>query len=187
MSRFAGDYQVARSTGLCAATGSPLEPGAACIATLCERPEDEGFDRFDYSIDAWESGTRPDHLFSYWRTTVPHPNEKKNPLVDDEVLMDLFERLGDDDRPQRIAFRFVLGLILMRKRLLRFLGRDSEQITVDDAQGDEAEPTKREIWLMKPKGDDPEAPPIRLVNPHLLDEDVLELTEQLSEILQGEL
>ena len=52
MSRFGTNYQVARPTGVCAASGDPLEPGAPCIATLCEREEDEGFDRLDFSIAA---------------------------------------------------------------------------------------------------------------------------------------
>ena len=179
MSRFASDYQIARPTGLCAASGAVLEPDTTCIATLCERAEDEGFDRLDFSEQAWEAGERPERLFSYWRTTVPHPEEKKNPLVDDEVLVDLFARLSDDDRPQRIAFRFVLGLILMRKRLLKFEGRTAEQI--------DAEAGEQEFWLMRAKGTDPEAPPMRMINPHLTDDDVKELTDQLSEILQSEL
>ena len=69
MSRFGSQYQVARPTGVCAASGEPLEPGGPCIATLCEAEEGDGFDRLDYSVPAWESGARPDRLFSFWRTT----------------------------------------------------------------------------------------------------------------------
>jgi len=179
MSRFADQYTVAKATGECAATGRALEPGEPCIATLCDLPDEDGFERRDYSAEAWERGDRPERLFSYWKTTVPQPNEQRKLLVDDSVLMDLFERLADDDRPHRVAFRFVLGLILMRKRLLKFTGRREEAV-----EG-EAEP--REVWLMSPRGSDPDAPAIEMVNPHLTDEDVRELTDQLSEILQGEL
>ena len=70
MSRFGTHYQVARSTGVCAATGEKLEPDAPCVATLCDRVEDEAFDRKDFSVAAWEAGSRPDRLFSFWRTTV---------------------------------------------------------------------------------------------------------------------
>ena len=61
--------------------------------------------------------------------------------------MDLFERLADDERPQRAAFRFVLALILMRKRLLRFAGRKA---------GGEG---GKEWWLMRPKGVGADQPP----------------------------
>lgn len=180
MSRFATDYHIARPTGECAATGQVLEPESVCIATLCDREDDEGFDRYDFSEQAWNDGSRPARLFSYWRTVVPHPEEKKNPLVDDEVLMELFARLADDERPQRQAFRFVLALILMRKRLLKFEKR------VTDLPG-EGETREREYWLMRPKTAEPESEPMRVLNPHLKDDDVRELTDQLSEILQAEL
>ena len=178
MSRFGADYHVARPTGLCAATEQPLEPGAACIATLCESPDDaEALVRRDYSLAAWEDGVRPAGLFSYWRTIVPQANDRRGALVDDEVLQDLFERLATDARPQRVAFRFVLGLILMRKRLLRFAGR------LEAGSGG----VEHERWLLKPRGAEPDDPPLEVVNPRLSDDDVRELTGQLSEILQSEL
>lgn len=176
MTRFGSDYQVSRHTGVCAHTGEPLEPGSSCIATLCESEEHDGFERQDFSLAAWESGARPTGLYSYWKSTVPHPEQKQKLLVDDDVLMDLFTRLQEDIRPQRIAFRFVLGLILMRKKQFRFVGR-----TERDSERD------GEVWLLRPRGADPDQPPVELVNPRLSDDDVRELTEQLSEVLNGEL
>ena len=175
MSRFAPQYEVARLTGVCAETGEPLVPGTDCIATLSERAEDDGFERRDYSAAAWAEGARPERLFSYWRTTVAAPDEKTKLLVDDEVLVDLFARLEGDERPQRAAFRFVLALVLMRKRLLTLTGRVA-------ARGESPEE-----WLMRRKGDPSDAPPLRVQNPQIDDDMVRELTEQLGEILQGDL
>ena len=178
MSRFGAEYQVARSTGRCSVSGAVLAPGSSCIATLCERsgPGEEGFERRDFSLDAWESGARPEGMFSYWKATVPHPDDKPRLLLDDTVLMDLFERLGSDERPQRVAFRFVIGLILMRKKHLKFIGRETEGGV--------------ELWLLQPRPASPgEAapPPIPVVNPNLDDDDVRGIIEQLSEVLQSEL
>ncbi|MHC4991300.1 MAG: hypothetical protein ACYTGC_09995 [Planctomycetota bacterium] len=173
MSRFGTHYQVARPTGHCAATEEPLEPGQECIATLCEREDDEGFDRLDFSIDAWEAGHRPPRLFSHWRTVLPEASARRKLLVDDEVLLELFERLSEDERPQRVAFRFVLGLILLRKRKLRFAGRTGRG--------------EQERWLLAPRGAAADRPPYEVANPQLTDDDVRELTDQLSEILQSEL
>lgn len=187
MSRFGSQYQVARPTGQCTATGRQLEPGEECVATLCEREEDEGFDRHDFSLEAWNEGERPPRLFSYWKTTVPHPQEKREVFVDDDVLIELFERLGEDDRPQRQAFRFVLVLILMRKRVLRFLGRREREAPESSADSPDAAP-QQETWLFeyhsKARRTDE---PMEVINPHLTDDDIRELTSQLSEILQGEL
>ncbi|MEM7227937.1 MAG: hypothetical protein AAF432_03895 [Planctomycetota bacterium] len=179
MSRFGTDYQVARPTGLCASTGEPLEPGTPCMATLVDHAEDEGFDRLDFSLDAWDDGARPDRLFSFWKTVIPEPNTKPKLLVDDEVLLDVFHRLADDDRPQRRAFRFVIALILMRKKQLKFVGRDVSEPNEDDET--------TEHWLMQPRGAEPEVTPLRVLNPRLTDDDVRDLTDQLREILQGDL
>ena len=173
MSRFTPGYSVGRPTGQCQATGRALEPGETYIATLCDDEQTDGFIRVDVSEDAWDSGHRPERLFSYWKTTVARPDERRQLFVDDEVLMSIFEQLADDERPQRQAFRFVLALVLMRKRLLRYVDRVG---TGED-----------ERWRFRLPGQDPDAPLLEVRNPHLTDDDVRELTDQLSEILQGEL
>ncbi len=175
MSRFSSNasYDVARATGCCAATGAPIEPDSPYVATLCEREGEEGLDRLDYSLQAWEGGQRPARLFSSWRTTMPEPGGKAKPFVDDEVLLNLFHRLADDQQPQRIAYRFVIALILLRKRLLK-----------QDATRHE---DGRSIWLMRLKGDPADAPAVEVVDPHLSEDQVREVSDQLGEILRGEL
>lgn len=170
-------YTIGRATGVCAASGETLEPGRTVIACLCERDDDDAFERLDYSLQAWETDARPPRLFSFWRHVVPEPNAKKRVFVDDDLLLNLFERLEDDERPQRVAFRFVIALILMRKKLLKYIGREGEGAT--------------EHWLVHPKGvtaeQAAETQPIRVHNPHLSEDDVRDVSEQLSEILNGEL
>jgi hypothetical protein len=178
MSRFGTDYQIARATGRCAASGRVLEPGSTCVAALCEKAGEEGFERRDFAVEAWESGQRPEGLFSFWRTVVPQPDERPRLVLDDAVLQDLFERLASDERPQRVAFRFVLGLILMRKKHMKFVGREMLD--------------SREYWLLQPRGTGSEPgalppEPLRVLNPQLSDDDVRSLIEQLSEVLQNEL
>lgn len=118
-------YEVERPTGVCAVTGRAIEPGEAYMATLCETPPEEpgglGLKRLDVTMDAWQKDGRPAGLFSYWKATLQPPGKKKKVFVDDQTLLALFMRLGEPDQAHRAAFRFVLGLILMRKRLLRHL------------------------------------------------------------------
>ena len=146
------------------------------------------FQRVDISIDAWESGHRPDRLFSYWRSVVPEPNRKKRLFVDDEVLIDLFERLADADDPDKIAFRFVLGLILMRKKRLRYDGHDTKP-------GPDG--TDREWWrmtLLPARGKqhnhtspDDTRKQFELLDPKLDEAQIQEVAEQLGQILDMEL
>ena len=74
-------------------------------------------------------GARPGEplaMFSFWKTTVPVPEQKKKLLVDDSVLVDVFGRMEGKHEPSEIRFRFVLALILMRKRLLKYEGMRRE-------------------------------------------------------------
>src|SRR4051812_9445781 len=111
-------YDVQRSTGVCAITGRPLVPHEHFIASLVE--DGELLRRVDVSLEAWDAGKRPENVLGYWKSIVPEANAKKKMFVDDGVLMDLLDRLADATQPQRIGFRFVLMLILMRKKLLRY-------------------------------------------------------------------
>jgi hypothetical protein len=181
-------YDIERPTGQCAYTGRALEPGETYIATLVEVDPDpqnpkanpSGLKRLDVALKVWEAGQRPLRVFSFWKSVVPQPNQKKKVFVDDQVLMNLCKRLADAEQPQRLAFRFVLALILMRKKLLRYEGSRVEKIP---ASGDQPE-TRRELWKMVPKGEE-EA--LEILNPQLDEAQIQQVTEQLGEILEGEL
>ena len=179
-------YDIERPTGVCAFTGRTLEVGESYVATLVELdPADPGtrqsgaaalgMKRLDVSLPAWQAGQRPPRLFCHWKSTVPQPNQKRRLFVDDEVLMSLFLRLGEVDDPQKLAFRFVLGLILMRKKRLRYDG-DLKQPGTDGRD--------REVWLMVPRGQEQ---PVEMLNPQMDEDKISQVTAQLGEILQAEL
>lgn len=145
------------------------------MATLCERDDSDEFIRVDFGLGAWESGHRPERLYSYWRAVMPDADAPKNALVDDAVLLALFERLGeDDDRPQRAAYRYVIGLILLRKRLLKHVGLRRH----DDG---------RSVWLVVPRGAMPDEEPVEMIDPRLTEAQQREVADQLGEVLRGEL
>ena len=177
MSRISTTWDIGRSSGQCAASGAPLEPGSPCVVALVERENDASapLARLDFSEAAWDSPARPKGVIAFWRATVPQPNEKRRGFVDDQTLLDLFERLGGDDRPHRVRFRFVLMLLLVRKRLLRVVGTE-----VKDGV---------EIWSVLPKAPASAAVegeiPATVMNPRLDDEATREVTEQLAEVLDG--
>ncbi|MFM8732388.1 MAG: hypothetical protein ACKOGJ_07740 [Phycisphaerales bacterium] len=177
MVRATEGFTVGRFTATCASSGRALASGEPIVATLCDAPADDsgspGFVRRDFALDAWTGGARPEGMVCYWKTVAPAPDEKRRILVDDDTLLELFDRLEGDDRPQRIGYRWLLCLVLLRKRLLRHVRVDRD--------GD------AERWLVQRRGADDSVPPIAVVNPKFRDEDLQELAEHLGEVMQSEL
>ncbi|MFM1936689.1 MAG: hypothetical protein RI990_1648 [Planctomycetota bacterium] len=170
-------FTLGRCSPTCCATGRSLAVGEPVVATLCDPPADDRsgheFVRRDCSLDAWEAGHRPEGMVCFWRTVVPAADQKRRLLVDDDTLMELFDRLEGDDRAQRMAYRWLMCLILLRKKLLR-------QVRVE-------RDGTAERWLVQKRGVDDTVPPIAVVNPMLRDEDLQELAEHLGEVMQSEL
>jgi len=158
---------VPRALGKCAVCGRSIEAGEKLFAAVRETPA--GIERVDVGPECWDNFPRHD-LLAYWHTSMRKIEEKKKVFVDDEVLCTLFERLGDASEPVKVHFRFVLGLILMRKRLVIYEStrRDSEQ----------------DIWIVHMKGKDQQ---LELTDPKLNEQQVAEVSGQLSQILNEEL
>ena len=164
----ASGYEVARPLGQCRVSGRGIEPGERFMAAL--RETELGFERVDVSVECWDAFDRAGVL-AFWRAVMPRPEAKKKLFVDDTVLSELFERLGDVSEPAKVNFRFVLGLILMRKRLVIY------ETTRFEGDG-------REVWSVRLKGRDDH---MDLVNPKLDEQQVLEVSQQLNQILSEEL
>ena len=110
------DYQIQPNTRRCAVTGEELPPGAKFYTVLL----DQGgkFVRQDYSSAAWTGP--PEGAFSFWTGRVPPRDANRQPRINDEVLLDCFTRLQGETEPGRVSFRYVLALLLMRRKRLRF-------------------------------------------------------------------
>lgn len=177
-------YEVEKTTGRCALSGKVFSPGEVYVAALVE--DGDALRRVDVGLGVWDEGRRPDHLFGYWKAVAPDPREKKKMFVDDEVLLNLLQRLADADQPQRIAFRFVLMLLLMRKKLLRYDATDRKQ--ADDG-------SQHAWWVLTPKLDLSKGPlgkwneeeKITVLDPNLDEDGICAVTDQLGEILEAEL
>jgi hypothetical protein len=165
-----GGYDVPRPEGHCAVTGRKIEPGEKFFAAIRETPE--GIGRVDVSPEAWEGfdHSRGGGVLAFWQTVMPAHEQKKKVFVDDEVLCTLFERLADATEPVKVNFRFVLGLILMRKRL----------IVYEDARKEDG----RDVWVVRMKGKDER---LLLTDPKLNEQQVAEVSQQLGEILNQEM
>ena len=159
-------WEVESATGRCASTGRAFEEGEEFYTVLFE--EGETFRRVDYCLDAWQGP--PDGAFCHFKTQVPVREKRKKLLVNDELLLGFFTRLAEETEPVRVQFRFVLALILMRKRILRYEGSN-----VEDGV---------EVWRMTlPREEETH----RVVNPRLTDEEIESVSQQLSSILHSDM
>jgi hypothetical protein len=160
------EWEVEPARGRCAETGRVFQQGEEFYTVLFENGE--SFRRVDYSPDAWQGP--PEGCFCHFKSRVPVKEKRKKLLVDNEILVSFFTRLADQTDPLREQFRFVLALILMRKRLLRYDKSAKEQ--------------GREVWHMTLMTDRSEH---RVANPRLTDEQIEAVSSQLGAILHGDM
>lgn len=160
----ATEWEVSLPTGRCAVSGRQLAEGEEFYTVLFE--DGEGFRRADYGMESWPGP--PPGAFCCFKSRVPIKEKRKRLLVDDDILLAFFTRLTNEGEPLRVQFRFVLALILMRKRILRYEGA----ITKEGV----------ETWRMVLPRDQS----VHLViDPKLTDEQISGVSQQLSAILQG--
>jgi hypothetical protein len=161
------EWEIDKPLGQCWGTQKKIDPGQEYFAALVET--EQGLQRRDFCADYWQA-EKPE-VFCYWRTKLPQPGRKRQMFVDEEMLMAFFERLGSETAQEKMNFRFVLALVLMRKRRLKY---DSSK-----TEGD------REVWRLRVVGGDRDY--VDVVNPHLDEEQIKQLQSQMGEILQVEL
>jgi hypothetical protein len=109
-------FPIQQHTRVCAATGRPLQPGDKYFSALFD--EAGQFVRKDFSAEGWPGP--PEHAFALWQGRVPDLHHKRRLTFDDDLLMECFERLAEDSDPARVQFRYVLALLLLRRKRLKF-------------------------------------------------------------------
>lgn len=106
------EYQIQPITRRCTVTGRELRPGERYYTALVE--DGSQFLRRDYSQEAWQGP--PDGTFSFWTGKVPPPQDAHKPRFDDDLLEECFHRLDGQTDAGRINFRYVVALLLIRRR-----------------------------------------------------------------------
>ena len=160
------DWEIVKPLGECSGTGRAIEFGSEYFGALVET--EQGLQRQDFSPEFWR--TEKPAVYCYWKARLPQPNQKKQLFVSDDMLLAFFDRLAEETEQERVNFRFVLTLILMRKRRLKY----DSSVTVDG----------QETWTLKVTG---EKRMVEVVNPHLDEDQIERLSEQMGQVLNAEL
>ncbi|MGE0609247.1 MAG: hypothetical protein AB7O62_19300 [Pirellulales bacterium] len=138
------DYELQRCTRHCAATGRELREGEPIYSVLVGRGSK--LERLDYAAADWPGP--PEGVVGWWKSNIPH-REQKQRQTPSEVLLEMLKQF--DGVPDQADFRYVLALLLVRRRVLRieettqssadqltlYSPRDEETFTVQAVLPDE--------------------------------------------------
>ncbi len=159
------EYHIQQNSRCCAQTGRELKAGEKYFSVLIE--ENGKFLRQDYCVEVWKGP--PEGVFSFWKGQINDQPQDKKPQFDDELLMDCFQRLEGQDDPNKLNFRYVVALLLMRRKRLKF---EESQV---NARGEFL--VLRDVRSKKK---------VEVFNPQLAEEEMISVQEQVFQILGWE-
>jgi len=110
------DLVVPQPTRTCGVSGRVLAAGEKCYTVLAE--EAGKYVRTDYAAEAWRGA--PPGAVAFWAGRVPASDRPRKPTFNDELLVDWFHHLAGRPEPDRVNFRYVVALLLMRRKRLKF-------------------------------------------------------------------
>lgn len=103
----------------CALSERAFEEGEVFHTAIYFDPETSGYLRRDVGIDVWAQEVAERKPIAYWRTTyTPHLVEAKPEVTSKESAMALLQRFIEEDDPMTENARYILALMLERKRIL---------------------------------------------------------------------
>jgi hypothetical protein len=157
------EYQKIQSSSFrCARTGRELQPGERFFSVIFDRGAH--LVREDYSSQAWQGP--PADAFSFWMSRVPPRDQGKRLHIDEELLLDCFQRLVEGSEPKKVHFRYILALLLMRRKRLKF-----EEMRLENGQ--------EHLLLRCPRT----RAMHRVLNPQLTEEELEKVQEEVQKVL----
>jgi len=115
------EYEIQHGGRKCSKTGREFSPGETYYSVLVF--EQGQWKRYDYAAEAWQ-GPPPD-AFGWWKSQVPQTAARKH-WAPNDVMLDFWDQLADE--PDKQDIRYVLTLLLIRRRVFRL---ESEQRLAD--------------------------------------------------------
>lgn len=168
-------YQIQTSTFRC--TGCEQEVVAGTTYYTAVVYQDEAFQRRDSCAACWRGPV--EGVYAFWKTRRPAPAEPDSRKVrfDTALIFDFFRRLGDPpgqegpSEAEREELRFVLSLLLVRKKVLLF-SSSYQEAGVETLKLTEKEDVSRVHWVK---------------NPELTDAQLERVKDRIGELLQMQL
>jgi hypothetical protein len=155
-------YSITSVNRRCAECSQELQPGQSIYSVL--QVNDGKLVRVDYHSACW-IGPPPEGI-GYWKSKVPLSERKRTMVVDDETLFALFTRLEGASDSDQLNLRYVIALLLMRRKRLKFDSVEQvdsvNYLVLNDAQSKQH---------------------FRVVDPHLDDESITAVQQEIMRLL----
>ena len=107
------DYEIPRCTRHCSITGRELTPGEVYYSAVVA--DGAELVRRDFCREAWKGP--PEKVVGWWKSQIPGADAKRMHWAPNDVMLQLFEQL--EGQPEKLAMRYVLALLLVRRRVIR--------------------------------------------------------------------
>ena len=114
------DYEVQRCTRHCAVTGRELRPGESYYSVLTAKGAE--VERLDYAGEAWPGP--PADAVAWWKSQMPGAEVRRTHWAPNDVMLDFFDQL--QGQPENHDMRYVLALLLVRRRVMRIEENESD-------------------------------------------------------------
>ncbi len=111
------EWEIKARSRQCARTHETFENGAT-IYTLLFRDR-AGFKREDISETAWQQIKESTTPFSFWKSKFQAPPPAAPEAMPKESVEELLRRLVSEDLPEQMNARYVLAILLERKKTLK--------------------------------------------------------------------
>lgn len=163
------DWHISKSHESCQVCEKVFEKDDSVYSAIKEDETEFTLTRDDFCPECWSNIDAKLYL-SFWKTIKHIDQNKKAPVVDNDILLNLFERLNESDSLRNQAYAYLLSLILMRKRILSF---DNLDVSSDG----------RETMVLSYKYKKYGEGLLKVEDPQLSAEDMNELNENLSKLV----
>lgn len=158
------EYEISKTRGQCSVSGRVFAEDESFYTVLLETPQ--GYERRDIAPECW-SGP-PEGAVCHFKARLPEKTQPCKTIVDDAVLVDFFRRFEKTEDEHKLRFRFVLSLVLLRKRLLKYERTDRMPAG--------------EFWEMRLTQDKSVH---RVFHPPMNEQEIDALTRELGAVLDG--
>jgi len=117
------DWKISRRGNKCSHSGVEFADGENFYTCIFDDPESEGFLRKDFSETAWDELNETLKPFSFWRSICKYPPaEEKFEVLENESAEAMLRRMIEEDEAATENVRYILTLMLERKKTLRPVG-----------------------------------------------------------------